>query len=139
MWIVSENEVGSFPVFLLGPHVYNSSSQRSHNYNCNFTLRILLGFFCAWSSEQLCLQDEVSTHCFKYFKKIEWESYLVPLLKWKKKDIFPCSWKMRGFLFYLLFKNNTCKASVEPTQLQNPLTIPILSTHSSFYRLEFKT
>lgn len=113
--------------FLWGEgHIYKFSSLNPHNCNFNFTLRILLGFFCAWSTEQLCLQVEVSAHCFKHFKKIKWRSYLGLLLKGKK--IFSWPWTMRGLLYYLLLENNTCKAFAKPTQLQLPLSIPILST-----------
>lgn len=74
-------QLSSFPG---GAHVYNFSSWNSHNYNFSFSVRILLGFFCAWSTEQLCLQVEVSTHCFQHLKKIKWRPYLGLSLKGKK-------------------------------------------------------
>lgn len=59
-----------------------------------------------------CLQGDEPTHCFKGFKTMR--IILRTIIERKK---YPIPWKMRGLLFYLVFKNNThthsiCEASI---------------------------
>lgn len=90
-------------------------SKHSHNYNLSPALRILLGFFCVWASQQLCHQVEVPTLSSKHFKKIT-------RISCQRKEKCSHALGRRKIGLHLLFEKKIFK---NPAQLQDPL-MPVL-------------